>query len=246
MPCATVEVDVSSTPPGREAGVNPAQSRYGDRPNFVSPVADPRWMLNLREKGRQDRALRLTPPSTSKRGVRDSPAPPAPRPEALSRVPLPAAPPARPPSGHPACSRPAGPVPPARRLRHPPPSTPAAPASSRLRPPFPLTLTDDEGTSVEIAERARDDRLAHAGRDRDPVRARRRRPVVARRTPATTRPRPRSRCRRSTRRHREDRLARARPRHRRRHSFTPPEAIAQLRARHAGRRRVRAVGRDRP
>jgi hypothetical protein len=43
---------------GREAGVNPAQSRYGDhrldRPSIDpdgSPVADPQWLLDLREKG---------------------------------------------------------------------------------------------------------------------------------------------------------------------------------------------------
>jgi hypothetical protein len=43
---------------GREAGENPAQSRYGDhRPITTidqadgSPVADPQWLLDLREKG---------------------------------------------------------------------------------------------------------------------------------------------------------------------------------------------------
>ena len=63
-----------STPRGREAGVNPAQSRYGDRPlpeRGGSPVAGPAVMLEpSRERaGTTDATVSPAPPSTPKRGV---------------------------------------------------------------------------------------------------------------------------------------------------------------------------------
>ena len=83
----------------------------------------------------------------------------------------------------------------ARRQHRAPNASPSAAAA------FPVTLTDDEGTAVEIATEPQQHRVAHPGHDRDPVRARRRRlasspPTDVERLPGRGR-RP-ARCRRAS------------------------------------------------
>ena len=171
----------SVTPRGREAGENPAQSRYGDRPKRAQ-VRSPTHgaCSNLREKGRQDRALHRLDPSVavSKRGVRAFADPSATDPSAAhpsrrspTRVPVPVRAPCRgraPPLarallvGLPLLSSPR--LDQRRRTRRPDrlAATPAAPAPPRAAPtpaasptPRPVlpasTLTDDEGDRVTLA-----------------------------------------------------------------------------------------------
>ena len=193
-PCATLRPTSVDTPRGREAGVIPAQSRYGEPPSGAE-VRSPTHgaCSNLREKGRQDRAPdHLTPPFD------DMPEARGPRPDAT--------PPDSPGgSGDPRCP-PVLDAPPSslitrRRPRRPaaaPAAVPARPASAiasprrrprrrplsaesdreprRPSPRFPVTLTDDEGTGVDLPAAAAEDRVDDARDHRDPVRARRRRP----------------------------------------------------------------------
>ena len=259
--------DNSVTPRGREAGEIPAQSRYGERPaRSASPVADLTVHARTFERkvGRTVRLHRLRPlvRPVSKRGVRDSRAPPTAR--SARRFPCPAvpSPPVRAPrarraspldrlcpagglvlaiaactGGSAASRRPASPPssPPVLDRRAP---TPAPTASPTPPPAFPTTLTDDEGTAVKLAGGAAADRLADAGRDRDPVRPRRRaagrRHDRLRRLPAGGgRP---ARCGQLHRgRRREDRRARGGPGHRRWQLLQPARGDRPARDRSACR-----------
>ena len=188
-------------PRGREAGVSPAQSRYGDHPptwrvEVRSP--GPRSMLYLREKG-QARCDRPADPPLLLRPKRGVSCVPAPRPVPLIRsLTCPPSPfavfrapvaPTRPDRDRgpdvPGCRVQRQPRRPARRRR--PNATGVPPAGGDGKraaalpspsPAFPVTLTDDEGTDGPAHRRARQDRLPDPGRDRDPLRDRRRRPPV--------------------------------------------------------------------
>ena len=177
------------SPRGREAGENPAQSRYGDRP-FGAEVRSPTRgaCSNLREKGRQDRAIpRLTPPSSpSKRGVSRSRATPSgpvhpggPARPVRRRSPTRAPHACSPVAAVIAACSPGRAAPSARAAdrRHRPRRRQRRPGRRRRRPTLGRrrsrsTLTDDEGTVVDAspAEPQRIVSLTPAV-DRDPVRA---------------------------------------------------------------------------
>ena len=231
-------------------------------------------MLTFERKGRQpcDRPADEHPPSTSKRGVRNSSGPRAltrhpgvtlgriVRSDSTTRAPArPTRPPPRRPRRPLISQSPLAPPAPGATPTIPPDATGSIqPAGDREPRPavavggtFPITLTDDEGTKVELTAEPHEDRVA------DP----RRRPrscspsawatgsSARSRTSASTRPRrPTIPGRREVRRgrRREDRQPRGGPRHRRRQQLQPArQDRPAARARRTRSRRVRARHRDR-
>src|SRR4051794_29425541 len=147
---------------GREAGVSPAQSRYGDRPPGAEVRSPPcRRRSSLREKGQAHRAVHRLTPASPKQGVfcflpRQPGVPVDARTTAARRrgrtlsatllfaIALAIA----------ACAGPAATATPTP-TQTPTPASSATPAPTQSPSPspvaaFPITLTDDEGTQVEI------------------------------------------------------------------------------------------------
>ena len=268
--CATLRSQPRTTPRGREAGAIPAQSRYGDRPlgGRKSGRRPTVHCSNLREKGRQDRAIHRISPSLRRRseGLRDSSRPSRSyhHPEA-PRVSTPRSPfrpllalvalaallfgacsgTAASPSPVPCRQRRAPRSPPPPR---PPPATPAPTPA----PAFPANLTDDEGTAVAIPAEPQkivsltpaDTEILFAIGAGDRVVAQRRATIADYPTAASAAARRGDLRRRSTsRRSSASTPTSSSPAGSASH---PPDAIAQLRvARDPGPRRLRAVRRRR-